>query len=71
MDMDLSKLWEIVKDREVWPAAVHRVKNDGVTEQQQQQSKLSDNFYLYHLYERRKKGKSVQVTHPKLKNFLL
>ena len=25
MDMDLSKLWEMVKDREGWHAAVHRV----------------------------------------------
>ena len=25
MDMGLSKLWQIVKDREAWNAAVHRV----------------------------------------------
>ena len=25
MDMSLSKFWEMVKDREVWHAAVHRI----------------------------------------------
>ena len=37
MDMNLSKLQETVKDREVWHAAVHsveRVKHDLETEQQ-------------------------------------
>ena len=38
VDMNLSKLWEIVEDREDWCAAVHglqRVRQDLVTEQQQ------------------------------------
>ena len=39
MDMSLNKLWEIVKEREAWCAAVHGVckksDNDFVTEQQQ------------------------------------
>ena len=27
MDMNLSKFWEIVKDREAWRAAVHGIAN--------------------------------------------
>ena len=34
MDMNLSKLWEMVKDRKVWHAAVHGVAKS--------QTRLSD-----------------------------
>ena len=41
-DMSLSKLWEIVKDREAWRAAVHGVAKS--------RTRLNDFTFTFHLH---------------------
>ena len=39
-DLSLSKLWEMVKDREAWSAELQRIRRDLATEQQKQMKKI-------------------------------
>ena len=65
MDIGLSKLWEIVKDREAWCAAVHGVakRHDLVTEQQEKTGPPLSGLILSHKGEGRAGGRDATTFH--------
>ena len=44
IDMSLSKLWEIVEDREAWPVAVRGAAKNRTRLETEQQQQLIDNL---------------------------
>ena len=73
-DMSLSKLQEIVKDKEAWRAVVQgswRVRYDLATQQQQQWCWISQILLRYNTNSMTKKGKKWQIEPYQNRNILV
>ena len=66
MDMNLSKLWEIVKERGAWHAAIHGISESDIEAEHQQQIHLLKLIFraevqwsLFPYHKERKMGKKM------------
>ena len=57
MDMNLGKLWEIVKDREAWHATVH-----GVSESDMNKELNNNNKFFFYKIEKAKHNVHMSIS---------